>query len=262
MGLITRRTFGAALGGVVAWPIGGRAQQPERVRLVGMLIAAADNDPQYQSRVAAFRETLAKLGWVEGRNLRTDLRYGTGDTQRMRDGAAALVELAPEVILVSSTPAAKAVRQLSETVPIVFTTITDPVATGLVGNLARPEFNATGFPLFEPSIAGKWLELLKEIAPHVRRMAQLSDPAIATEPYFTAVEAAARALAVQVLRVEVRNMSTSCVASMASQRNRMADYCSRRITRPARIEKRLSGWQCSTAFLRSFGRVTLRKTVD
>jgi putative ABC transport system substrate-binding protein len=203
--MIGRREFISLLG-VAAWPIAARGQQDGRVRLVGMLIAASDNDPQWQVRVAAFRETLAKLGWVEGRNLRTELRYGTGDTERMRDGAMALVGLAPDAILVTSTPASKALRQLSETVPIVFAGINDPVATGLVTNLAHPENNATGFALYEPSIAGKWLELLKEAAPRIRRIAQLSDPANAPETYFTAVEAAARALAVQVLRVEVRNV--------------------------------------------------------
>jgi putative ABC transport system substrate-binding protein len=170
-----------------------------------MLISGRSDDPQYQIRVTAFRETLAKLSWVEGRNLRAELRYGTGNTEQMRDGAAALVELAPDVILVTSTPAAKAVRQLSVTTPIVFLGTNDPVATGLVGNLTRPESNTTGFPLFEPSIAGKWLELLTAAAPRVRNVAQLSDPANTPETYFRAIEAAAQALALQVRRIEVRN---------------------------------------------------------
>ena len=202
-----RREFITLLGGAaVAWPLAARAQQDGRVRLVGMLIAAPDNDPQFQILVAAFRETLAKLGWVEGRNLRTELRWGTGDTERTHDSALALVGLTPDVVLVSSTPAARAVRQLNKTIPIIFVGINDPVATGLVGNLTHPENNATGFPFFEPSIAGKWLELLKEAAPHLRRIAQLSDPANAPETYFTVVEATARALALQMLRVEVRNV--------------------------------------------------------
>jgi putative ABC transport system substrate-binding protein len=170
-----------------------------------MLLATPGNDPQFDINVAGFRETLANLGWVEGVNVRIELRYGTGNTERMRDGARALVGLAPDVMLVSSTPAAKAVRQLNEIVPIVFATVNDPTTTGLVQNLTRPENNATGFPLFEPSIAGKWLELLKEAAPRVRRVAQLSDPANAPETYFTTVENVARALGVQVRRVEVRN---------------------------------------------------------
>src|SRR5262245_165523 len=205
--MMKRRAFIALLGGAaVAWPLAARAQQDGRVRVVGMLIAASGDDPAYKLRLAAIRETLARLGWVEGRNLRTEVHYGTGDTERTRDGATALVGLAPDVIVVSSTAAAKAVRQLSVTVPIVFVTVNDPVSTGLVGNLTRPENNSTGFPLFEPSIAGKWLELLKEAAPRIRRVAQLSDPANTPETYFTAVEAAARALAIQVFRAEVRNV--------------------------------------------------------
>jgi putative ABC transport system substrate-binding protein len=204
---VKRREFITLLGGAAAtWPLTARAQPSERVRVVGMLIAGSADDPTFKLRLAATREALARLGWVEGRNLRTEVHYGTGDTERTRDGATALVGLAPDVILVSSTPAAKAVRQLSATVPIVFVTVNDPVSTGLVGNLTRPENNATGFPLFEPSIAGKWLELLKEAAPRIRRIAQLSDPANTPETYFTAVEAAARALAIQVFRAEVRNV--------------------------------------------------------
>ena len=202
-----RREFITLLGGAAAsWPLAARAQQDGRVRLVGMLLSAPDNDPAFQIRVTAFRETLAKLGWVEGRNLRTELRWGAGDTQQMRDGAVALVGLTPDVMLVNTTPAARAVRQLSNTTPIIFILGNDPVATGLVGNLTHPENNVTGFPLFEPSIAGKWLELLKEAAPHLRRIAQLSDPASVPETYFTVVEATASALALQMLRVEVRNV--------------------------------------------------------
>jgi putative ABC transport system substrate-binding protein len=203
---ITRRELIWLVGSAAAWPFAARAQRDGRVRVVGMLIAAASgDDPIIKLRLAAFRETLVSLGWMEGRNLRIEVHYGTGDTERMREGATTLVALAPDVILVSSTPAAKAVRQLSGTVPIVFITINDPVTTGLAGNLARPENNATGFPWFEPSIAGKWLELLKETAPRIRRIAQVFDPANAPETYFTAVEAAARALAIQVFRAEVRN---------------------------------------------------------
>ena len=203
---MNRREFITLLGGAAAaWPLSARAQQGGRVRLVGILIGGPGNDPQFELRVAGFRQTLAKLGWVEGRNLRTELRYSTG-TERIRDGATALVAMAPEVILVGSTPAAKAVRELNETVPIVLPGLNDPIATGLVGNFARPENNATGFALFEPSIAGKWLDLLKEAAPRVRRIAQLSDPASAPETYFTAIEAAARALSVEVFRVGVRNV--------------------------------------------------------
>jgi putative ABC transport system substrate-binding protein len=171
-----------------------------------MLITGPDNDAQFLIRVAAFRDELAKLGWIEGRNLRTELRFGTGDTDRLRNGAADLVSFAPEVVHVTSTPAAKAVRQLSQTLPIVFASMNDPIVTGLVGNLARPENNATGFPLFEPSIAGKWLELLKEAAPRVRRIAHVFEPTSAPETYSTAIDAAARALSVRVIRILIRNI--------------------------------------------------------
>ena len=203
---LRRREFIAGLGGAAAWPLAARAQQDTRPRVVGMLIASSGNDPGIEMRLEAFRQTLANLGWVEGRNLRTEVRYGTGDTERMRDGAMVLVASAPDVIVVTSTPAAKAMRQLNPTVPIIFTTVNDPVATGLVRNLARPENNITGFPLVEPSIAGKWLELLKEAAPRVRRVAHLGDPANTPETYFTALNDAARAFAVQVFRAEVRNV--------------------------------------------------------
>jgi ABC-type uncharacterized transport system substrate-binding protein len=202
-----RREFVGLVGGAAAWPLAARAQQDGRMRLVGMLIAAADNDTLALALVAAFREALTRLGWVQGRNLRLELRFGAGNAERMRVGAAELVALAPDAIVVGgSTPAAKELRERSQTVPIVFVGVNDPVATGLVGNLARPDGNATGFPLFEPSIAGKWLELLKEAAPHVRRVAQLSDPANAPEVYVAAIEAAAGLLGVRVTRFPVRNV--------------------------------------------------------
>jgi putative ABC transport system substrate-binding protein len=204
--MIHRREFIAGLGGAVAWPMVARAQQGERVRRVGMLIAGVDSDPLILARVAAFREALTRLGWVEGHNLRTELRFGTGETERMRAASAELVSFAPDAILTTSTPATKALQQHSQSIPIVFTTVNDPVATGLVKNLARPESNVTGFALYEPSIAGKWLELLKGAAPHVERVAYLYDPANNAEPYLSAFEAVARRLEVQAVRAPVRNV--------------------------------------------------------
>ena len=201
-----RRSFLTLLGGAAAaWPLAARAQQDGRVRRVGVLIGGTDNDPQMLSRVATLRETLSRLGWIESRNLQTIIRFGLGDSEQTRTGAAELVSLTPDVILVSSTPAAKAVRQQSQTVPIIFTTINDPVTTGLVGNLARPENNSTGFALYEPSIAGKWIALLKEAAPHVARLAHVFDPANAPETYFAPIEAAAHALAMQAVKMPVRD---------------------------------------------------------
>jgi putative ABC transport system substrate-binding protein len=199
-----RREFITLLGGAAAaGPVEARAQQDGRVRSVGMLVAGAENDTVYQVRVAAFREALAKLGWIEGRNLRTELRFGTGDTDQMRAHAAELTRLGPDVIVVTSTPATRALRQQGRTIPLVFTGVNDPVATGVVGNLAQPDGNATGFALYEPSIGGKWLELLKEAAPNVVRIAHIFDPANSPETYFGSIESAARALAVQALKMPV-----------------------------------------------------------
>jgi putative tryptophan/tyrosine transport system substrate-binding protein len=167
-------------------------------------MAGVDNDPLLLARAAAVREMLTRFGWVEGRNLRTELRFGTSDTDRMRAGAAELVSFAPDVILTTGTAATKALQQQSQSVPIVFATVSDPVATGLVKNLARPEGNVTGFALYEPSIAGKWLELLKEAAPRVERVAYMYDPANTPETYFGAIEAVARGL--EVRATPVRNV--------------------------------------------------------
>jgi putative tryptophan/tyrosine transport system substrate-binding protein len=204
---VKRREFIAGLGSAaVAWPVPARAQQGDGVRRVGMLIAGADNDPLMLARVVAVREVLSSFGWVEGRNLRIELRFGTGDTDRMRSGAADLISFSLDVILTTSTPATKAIQQQSQGVPIVFATVNDPVASGLVKNLARPEGNVTGFALYEPSIAGKWLELLKEAAPHVETVAFLYDPANAPEAYLSAFEAVARRLEVQAVKSPVRNV--------------------------------------------------------
>ena len=202
-----RRSFIAGLGGAVASPIIARAQQNERTRVIGMLIAARDNDAHVQIRVEAFRETLNKLGWIEGRNLHVELRYGTGNTKPTRDGAVALLALDPDLVVVSSTPGAKAVRQLNKDVPIIFTTISDPVPTGLVSDLAHPESNTTGFALLEPSIGAKWVELLKEASPQLRSVAQVSDPANANEAFLRRAMDAARALEVQIVKIEVQNVS-------------------------------------------------------
>jgi putative ABC transport system substrate-binding protein len=198
-----RRTFIAGLGGAAAWPVVVRAQQPDSMRRVGMLIASVENDPQVQKRLTVFREALGRLGWQEGRNLRTELRFRIGAIERMHAGAAELVSKGPDVILVTSTPAANAVRRLDPAVPIVFTTVNDPVASGLVGNLAHPESNSTGFANYEASIGGKWVELLKEAAPRVERIALIFNPGTAPETYQSSIEGAARKLGTQVIKVPV-----------------------------------------------------------
>ena len=156
------------LGGVAAaWPLAARAQQSERVRRIGVLLPAAANDPEYQARVGAFLQGLALLGWSIGRNVRIDTRWAVGDTDRFRRYAEELVVLAPDVILASSSVAVAALQQATRTAPIVFVAVVDPVGSGFVTSLAHPRGNATGFTNFEYGLSGKWMELLKEIAPTV-----------------------------------------------------------------------------------------------
>jgi len=201
-----RRQFIAGLGSAAAWPLTARAQQGERVRVIGVMVAGGvENDSQIQKRLAAFHDTLGRLGWQEGGNLRTEIRYGTGQSERMRAGIAELVAKSPDVIVVGNTPAAKTARQLNPTIPIVFTAINDPVASGLVGNLAHPENNTTGFANFEASIGGKWVELLKEAAPRVTRIAEIFDPANVPDAYHRWIDNAASKLGMRVTRVPVRD---------------------------------------------------------
>ena len=178
---IERRKFIAALGGsAFAWPLAARAQQADRMRRVGVLWNLAADDPEGQARQRAFLQGLQELGWTEGRNVRIDYRWHADDADRYRTYAAELVALAPDVILASSSASTAALQQATRTVPIVFAIVVDPVGAGYVASLARPGGNVTGFTLFEYSLSGKWLELLKEIAPNLMRIAILRDPAIAS----------------------------------------------------------------------------------
>ena len=174
-----RREFIALFDGAAAWPLAARAQQPDRMRRIGVLAGgAAANDAQTQARNAAFAQRLQELGWIDGRNLSIDYRYGLGNAADVRRYVTELVTLAPDVILVSGASALAPMLQATRTVPIVFVSVADPVGAGYVDSMARPGGNATGFIMFEYSLSGKWLGLLKEIAPHVTRAAVLRDPAI------------------------------------------------------------------------------------
>jgi putative ABC transport system substrate-binding protein len=196
-----RRAFITLLGGAAAaWPLAARAQQSERMRLIGILLGIAKDDPDYQPWISAFRQALQELGWIEGHNVRMDIRWATADPGEIRKQAAELAASAPDVILAPGTTTVGPLMQATRTVPIVFPIIADPVAGGFVDSLARPGRNATGFMLFEYSISGKWLELLKQIAPGVTRVAVLGDPDIPTGPaQFGVIQAVA-----PMLRVEVR----------------------------------------------------------
>jgi putative tryptophan/tyrosine transport system substrate-binding protein len=177
-----RRELIALLGGAAAWPLAARAQQGERMRRIGVLMAVAADDPEGQARIAAFQQRLQQLGWSADRNMRIDTRWVAGDVDRYRRYAAELVALAPDVILASGGSTVGPLRQATRTVPIVFTQTSDPVGAGFVESLARPGGNVTGFLSYEYGMGGKWLELLKQIAPGVTRAAVLRDPAIHPGP--------------------------------------------------------------------------------
>ena len=204
-----RRTFITLLGGAAAaWPLGARAQQSERVRRIGVLTSGATaDDPDGRVRTSAFLQGLQQSGWIDGRNIRIDYRWGAGDADNMRKYAAELVTLAPDVILASGTATVAPLLQATRTVPIVFVQVTDPVGAGFVDSLARPGGNATGFTLFEYGISGKWLELLKEIAPAVTRAAVIRDPAqTAGTDQFGAIQSVAPSVGVEVTPI---NMSSA-----------------------------------------------------
>ena len=203
---IGRRKFIAALGGAaVAWPLAARAQQAERMRRIGVLNAAAD-DADGQARLAAFLQGLQQLGWTDGRNVHIDTRWAAGNADDTRKYAAELVALAPDVILSIGSPSVVSLLEATRTVPIVFAIVPDPVGAGYVDSLSRPGGNATGFMMFEYSLCGKWLELLKEIAPGVTRAAVLRDPAIAAGiGQFAVIQSVAPALGVEVSPVSVRD---------------------------------------------------------
>ncbi len=201
-----RREFITFLAVAAAWPLAARAQQGERVRRIGVLLPAAADDPEWQARVGAFLQALALLGWTIGRNVGIDTSWATTNAGEIRRHAAELAALAPDVILAGGTTPVEPLLQATRTVPIVFTLGVDPVGTGFVDSLAAPGGNATGFMSYEFSIGGKWLELLKQIAPGVTRVAVLRD---ATQAFamslFAAMQAVAPSLGVEVIPVNMRN---------------------------------------------------------
>jgi putative tryptophan/tyrosine transport system substrate-binding protein len=194
------------VGGAAAWPIAASAQQGERMRRIAVLSGAFETDLEIQARNAAFRQALQQLGWTDGRNMRIDYRWVSSDNDHIRSEVAELVALAPDVILTTGSPNVGALQKATSTVPIVFVGVIDPVGAGFVASLARPAGNATGFTWFEYGVSGKWLELLKEIAPRLKRAAVLRDPA---SPggigQFAAIQGAAPALGVELRPVGVLN---------------------------------------------------------
>jgi ABC-type uncharacterized transport system substrate-binding protein len=206
---MNRREFIALLGsGVAGWPLAARAQQPERMRRIGVLMNLTSDDPEAPGRVAAFAQGLGELGWAVGRNVMIDYRWGAGDVERNRKYAAELVALAPQVILANSTQAVAALLQATRTVPIVFVGLPDPVGAGFVNSLARPGGNITGFLAFEYGMGAKRLELLKEVAPQTTRVALLRDPTVAAGAgLFGAIQAVAPSVGVELSPIDVRDAS-------------------------------------------------------
>ena len=182
-----RREVIGLLSGAAVWPVAARAQRPEGVKHIAVLMGIAENDPEGQARVAAFRQGLRDLRWEEGRHVRIDIRWGAGDPVRIKDHAAELVGLAPDVILATNTPTIRALKQATETVPIVFTGLTDPIGEGVVANLSRPAGNITGFTSFNAEIAAKWLQLLKEVFSGTKRAAVMFNPTTAPHALFLPV---------------------------------------------------------------------------
>jgi putative ABC transport system substrate-binding protein len=195
---IARRKFVVALAGAAAsWPIAARAQQGDRMRRIGVLIGGDENDPLLKARISAFTQTLAGLGWTDGRNMRLDLRWYGADINRMRALAQGLVGLQPDIIVTNNTLAIVALQRETRTIPIVFANVVDPVATGIVPRLNQPGGNITGFAEWEASLGGKWLELLSEIAPGLKRATFIFNPDTASAPaYMPSLETAARSLKV------------------------------------------------------------------
>jgi putative ABC transport system substrate-binding protein len=204
--MMQRREFITLLGGAAAWPLTARAQQGNRVWHIGVLMPFDENDPVAKARISGFTQALAGLGWAEPRNVRMDVRWAGADTNRIRALAQELVGLQPDIILTGTSPATAAVQRETRTIPIVFAGVGDPVATSIVPRLDRPSGNVTGFAGLEPSLAGKWLELLSEIAPGLKRAGTLFDPDLFPESvYMPSFETAARSLKVEQIIAPVHS---------------------------------------------------------
>src|SRR5262245_25223034 len=196
-----RRAFiKVIVGSAATWPFVARAQQPQRVRRIGLLMGQAESNPESSPRAVAFRQALNRLGWTEGRNLRIDYRTSAGETNRMHADAKQLIGLAPDVVVAESTPATAALRAEASTTPIVFLSAANPVGSGFVASLAHPGGNITGFTNFEPSMGSKWLEVLKGIAPRVARVAAIFNPQTHTGQYWPVLATAALSFAVEFIK--------------------------------------------------------------
>jgi putative ABC transport system substrate-binding protein len=202
-----RRKFITLLGGAAAaWPLAARAQQPERMRRIGMLGGFAENDPEMKARIAGFQQRLERLGWSEGRNVRIDYRFAPAGTGQAQALAKELVALQPDVIIAHSTPVAAAMKQESRIIPIVFISVSDPIGSGFIASLARPGGNLTGLLLYEDGITGKWFAMLKEIAPRLERAALVANPKTTNYDYFLrSAKTVAPSLAIELVPSPIEN---------------------------------------------------------
>jgi putative ABC transport system substrate-binding protein len=221
---VRRRAFISLVGGAAAWPLAALAQQPSgQMRRIGALMGVAESNVESQTWIAAFREELQKLGWAEGRNIRIDVRWAMADGEAMQRFAKELVGLQPDLLFSTNTPTTAILLQQTRTIPIVFVQVTDPVGSGFVASIPRPGGNATGFSTMEPTIAGKWLELLKEMVPGVARVAFLFHPPTTpyAEYYLSPFKAAARSFSVDAIAVPVHDPSEiePAIAKVAREPN-------------------------------------------
>jgi putative tryptophan/tyrosine transport system substrate-binding protein len=217
-----RREFIASLAGAAAWPFVAHAQQGDRLRRIGVLMAGDENDPVWRIPLSAFTQALADLDWTDGRNVRVDLRWGGADSNRIRAFVQELVGLQPDIVVTSGTPATVAVQRETRTIPIVFVTVADPVASGMIPRLNQPGGNVTGFASLEASLGGKWLELLSEIAPGLKQVAIMFNPDTAPVSSFKpSFETAARSLKVVPINApEPRHQHSEATAMKFARRLR------------------------------------------
>jgi putative tryptophan/tyrosine transport system substrate-binding protein len=213
-----RRELITLLGGAaVAWPLAVRAQQPDRIRRIGVMMVNAEDDPEGQRRIRVFRQGLQQLGWSEGRNIRIDYRWRVDEADRARTSTAELITSAPDAILANGTPALAALHRATRSIPVVFVVVVDPVGGGYVESMARPGANITGFSTFEPEIGSKWLELLKEIRPGLRRVAAILDPGFrGFARVWQAIETAAPGFGLEVTNLAFRHSSDDIEAAVAA----------------------------------------------
>jgi putative tryptophan/tyrosine transport system substrate-binding protein len=252
---VIRREFIAGLGAAAAWPAVARAQQGDRMRRIGVLMSGDENDPVYKTRLYAFTQALAELGWTDGRNVRVDLRWASGDINRMRALAQELIGSQHDIILAGGTGATIALQRETRTIPIVFVTVSDPVASVIVPRLDHPGGNVTGFANLEASLGGKWLELLSEIAPPgLKRAAIMFNPDTAPiSTYLPSFETAAQSLKVEPITAPVRSDVEIETAIVALGREPGAALSSCRMHGRARIARQSYRRRPETTYRRSIG---------